>query len=147
MTEFYAVDMLDEKMSEIADELDRPEYENIILEAQTILDSSPYPLVDISENDTSYILRAELPGFNKNDIEITYKNQVLSLKGERSANEDTKGSNLLSERFTGKFVRRFAFADAIATDKIRAQYRNGILKITLPKAESAKPKEISIRTK
>ena len=103
------------------------------------------PFVDIFENADAVVVKAELPGMNLKDIEVRLENNVLMLKGERHFEKETKEENYHRvEREYGTFSRAFSLPTAVKEDKVVAEYKDGILKITLPKKEEAKPKAIKI---
>lgn len=103
------------------------------------------PSVDIFENDNEVIIKAELPGMNAKDIEVRLENNVLMLKGERHFEKEAKEENYHRiEREYGSFSRSFALPTAVDGDKVLAEYKDGILKIVLPKKEEKKPKSIKI---
>lgn len=103
------------------------------------------PSVDISETEDEVVVTAELPGMSKEDIKISLQDNVLYLKGEKKQEKESKGKNFHRiERRYGSFQRAFSLPVAVITDKIKANYRNGVLTIRLPKAEEAKPKEIPV---
>jgi HSP20 family protein len=103
------------------------------------------PSVDIFENDNEVIFKAELPGMNAKDIEVRLENNVLMLKGERRFEKETKEENYHRiEREYGTFSRSFALPSAVDADKVSAEYKDGILKVMLPKKEEIKPKPIKI---
>ena len=104
------------------------------------------PLVDISETEDAIEVMAEVPGMKKEDIKISIQDNVLTLKGEKKQEEkETRGKNFHRvERSYGFFERSFSLPVSLKTDKIKASYKEGILTITLPKSEEAKPKGISI---
>ena len=103
------------------------------------------PSVDIFENDNEVIFKAELPGMNAKDIEVKLENNVLMLKGERRFEKETKEENYHRiAREYGTFSRSFALPTAVNADKVTAEYKDGILKVTLPKKEEIKPKPIKI---
>src|SRR5437870_9250357 len=103
------------------------------------------PSVDIFENDNEVVLKAELPGMNAKDIEVRLENNVLMLKGERRFEKETKEENYHRiEREYGTFSRSFALPTAVNGDKVIAEYKDGVLKIVLPKKEETKPKPIKI---
>jgi HSP20 family protein len=106
------------------------------------------PAVDIVENNDNYILKAELPGMNKDDVKITLENNLLTIRGEKK-NEYAKkeGNYHRVERSYGSFERTFTIPGSIKSNDIDAQYNNGILTLTLPKAEEAKPKMIDVKVK
>lgn len=106
------------------------------------------PAVDIMEQETSFIIKAELPGVDKNDVKITVQNDVLTIKGEKKQESEKKGENYhRTERLYGSFQRSFTLPAIIANEKIDAAYNNGVLMLTLPKLEVAKPKEIEVKVK
>ena len=103
------------------------------------------PSVDIFENDNEIVFKAELPGMNPKDIEVKLENNVLMLKGERRFEKETKEENYHRiEREYGNFSRSFALPSAVEGDKVTAEYKDGVLKVTLPKKEEIKPKPIKI---
>lgn len=105
------------------------------------------PAVDIFEKEDTLVLRAELPGMKEKDIDIHVENGVLTLRGERKREEDVKGENFhRTERFYGTFARTFAMPTTVDVSKIRASYKDGVLEVVLPKAETAMPKRIDIKT-
>jgi len=103
------------------------------------------PRVDLSETEDAYIIRMDLPGVNKEDISINYQDGTLTVSGERKLEQKEEGENFYHvERVYGRFVRSFTFPKDIDADKIQAKYENGVLIITVPKAEANKPKTIKI---
>lgn len=103
------------------------------------------PPVDVAEEGDNLILKAELPGMKEEDIEIEFENGVLTLKGERSFETDKSERNYHRiERSYGKFVRSFNLPRSVDADAIEANYENGVLEITIPKREEAKPRQIRI---
>ena len=103
------------------------------------------PSVDITENDANFIVKAELAGLNKDDINVSLKNDVLTIKGEKSSvNDAEKDDFKISERRYGKFVRSFKLPSKVDRDKIDASYKDGVLTLELPKIEEAVPKNIEI---
>jgi len=104
------------------------------------------PQVDVIENKDAYILKAELPGVNKNDVKITLHENVLTLRGEKKQESEQKDSNFHRvERSYGIFERSFTLPTGVKSDKIDASYKDGVLTVTLPKVEEAKPKEIEVK--
>jgi len=103
------------------------------------------PSVDIFETDNEVVVKAEMPGMNANDIDVRLENNVLTLKGERYFEKDAKEENYHRiEREYGTFTRSFALPRTVNGDKVSAEYRDGILKIVLPKKEETKPKAIKV---
>jgi len=106
------------------------------------------PAVDIYETPDSIVLQAELPGLSKDDIDIQVRDNVLTLKGERRSEKEVKEGNYLRvERAYGGFQRAFTLPAAVQADKIRAVFKDGVLDVSIPKVEEAKPKQIKIDVK
>jgi HSP20 family protein len=104
------------------------------------------PALDVYEDKDHIVVTAELPGMRKEDIDVTLHDGSLSISGERKSEKEFKEAEVYrAERFVGRFQRTIALPVPVATDKIKAQYQDGVLTITLPKAEEAKPKQISIQ--
>jgi HSP20 family protein len=104
-----------------------------------------YPKVDIYDNDESLVITAELPGIDKKDIDIDVKGGVLTLKGERSFDREVKEEKYYCrERTFGKFERVFRVPVDVDPEKISADYKDGILRIDIPKPEEQKPKQIAV---
>ena len=103
------------------------------------------PVVDIYDNDDTIVIKAELPGMDKKDIDIDIKDRVLTIKGERSHDNEVKEENYhRRERSFGTFHRSFRLPADTDADKIKADYKDGVLKIDIPKPEKRKPKQITI---
>jgi HSP20 family protein len=103
------------------------------------------PAVDIFETEDVLTLKADLPDVNIADIDVRVENQTLTLRGQRNfeKEENVKGYHRI-ERSYGEFVRSFALPTTLDTDKIGAEYTNGVLTITLPKKEAAKPRQVKV---
>lgn len=105
------------------------------------------PAVDIYQDSDKYVVKAELPGMKKEDIEVSLDGNTLTIFGERKQEEEKKeGENYRSERFFGRFQRSITLPDEVQANKIEATYKDGVLNVTLPKAEGAKPKQIQVKT-
>jgi HSP20 family protein len=103
------------------------------------------PPVDIYEDGDSLVLKAELPGINPDDVEIRVEDNTLYLKGERKFEKEVKEQNYHRvERSYGTFTRTFSLPNSIQADKVAASYKDGVLTLTMPKKEEAKPKTIKI---
>ena len=103
------------------------------------------PPVDILESKDSYLIRAELPGMKKEDFNLELHDATLTLSGQRKFEEPANDVEYHRvERVTGRFSRSFYLPQTVKSDAINATYRDGILEIHLPKAEEAKPKQITI---
>jgi HSP20 family protein len=110
--------------------------------------SSWTPAVDIAEHDNEYSVKVELPGVNKDDVKLTFENNILTIRGEKKQEKETKKENYHRvERSYGSFQRSFTLPAAVKADKIDASYKDGILTVSLPKAEEAKPKQIEVKVK
>jgi HSP20 family protein len=106
------------------------------------------PPVDIYETPESIVLKAELPGVSRENIEIQVQDNTLTLKGERKFEREVKDENYLRiERSYGAFQRAFSLPAVIQQERIKAVFKDGVLEVTLPKAEEARPKQIKIDVK
>ena len=115
------------------------------MEGDELAMTSWNPVVDIYDNDSNIVIKAELPGMDKKDIVIDLKDRVLTLKGERSLENEVKEENYYKrERAFGKFHRAFTLPAGLNQDKIKADFKDGVLKIDIPKPEEEKPKQITI---
>lgn len=103
------------------------------------------PPVDIYETDHALVMKAELPGFSKDDISIELKDNTLFIKGERKRQDEVSESNYhRTERVYGAFQRSFQLPITVEHDKIQASYKDGILELHLPKTPAAQPKRIAV---
>ena len=106
------------------------------------------PALDIYETEKEIVLKADLPGIKLDDVDIRVENNVLSVRGERRFEKEVKEDNYHRvERTYGNFVRTFTLPNTVDADKIAAAYDNGVLRITMPKREEARPKQIRITPK
>ena len=106
------------------------------------------PAVDIFETADNIVMKAELPGVSRENIDIQVRDNTLTLKGERKFEREVKDENYLRiERSYGAFQRAFSLPTVIQQDKIKAVSKDGVLEVTLPKAELAKPKQVKIDVK
>ena len=103
------------------------------------------PNVDIYENKDSIVLEAELPGMNREDFELTVENNVLTLRGERRFEKKDEADNYHRvERAYGSFTRSFTLPQTVSSEKAAAEYKNGVLRVTLQKREEVKARRIEI---
>jgi HSP20 family protein len=103
------------------------------------------PAVDLYEKDDSFVIKAELAGVDKENITIDLKDRVLTLSGERSNDNEVNEDNFYRrERTYGKFRRAFSLPADVDSDKIKAEFKDGVLQIEVPKPEESKPKQITI---
>lgn len=104
------------------------------------------PSVDIKEDRSKYTVMADLPGVEDKDLSVTLENNILCIKGERHFESKEKEEGFSrTERFEGQFYRRFTLPEAIEGSKIQADYKKGVLHITIPKREAAQAKKIEIK--
>jgi HSP20 family protein len=104
------------------------------------------PLTDVTEDKDNYLLSLDIPGVPKENVKISYTNGQLVISGERKLEKENKEKNYYRvERSYGRFYRSFNLPQEIKEDQIEASFKDGQLNITIPKAEKAKPKEISIK--
>ena len=116
-----------------------------LLPSEEVSNRTWMPPVDIQETADSYRLTAELPGLTREDINLTLENNVLRLTGERKFEKDAKKEGYHRiERTYGAFSRAFTLPSQVSHDKVEAAFENGLLTITVPKAEQAKPRKIAI---
>ena len=113
-------------------------------EALTVAEWSP--LVDITEDEKEYLIKAELPETKKENVRLTVENDVLAISGERKFEKEEKGKKYHRiERAYGSFVRSFSLPEDSDGSKVSADYKEGVLYVHLPKSEKAKPKAIEIK--
>ena len=104
------------------------------------------PPVDITEDDKEYLVKAELPEVKKEEVKVTVQDNVLSITGERKFEKEEKGKKYHRvERAYGKFERTFTLPDGADASKISAEFKDGVLKVHLPKSEKAKPKAVEVK--
>ena len=103
------------------------------------------PPLDLYEDKENFVLKAELPGVNKEDVNVSIQDGCLSISGERKTESKTEDAEVRhTERFFGRFQRTISLPATVVADKVKAQYKDGMLTITLPKTEAAKPKQIDV---
>ncbi len=104
------------------------------------------PPVDITETPEAYILEADLPGVEKTNLEVTCVDNVVTLKGERrNVKKEEDGGCFRAERRYGRFERSFEIPGGFENDRVEAAFTDGVLRVTLPKREETKPKQISVK--
>ncbi|MCP4356737.1 MAG: Hsp20/alpha crystallin family protein [Chloroflexi bacterium] len=102
--------------------------------------------LDVAENEDAYVVKASLPGINAEDVKLTIEDNVLSIKGEMKADETMdEGQYHVRERRSGSFSRSIRFPVLVNGDAVEATFENGVLTLTVPKAEEVKPKRIEIK--
>ncbi len=104
------------------------------------------PLVDITEDEKEYVVKAEIPEMKKEDIKLNVEDNVLSITGERKYEKEEKGKKYHRvERAYGSFMRSFTLPEDADSSKVNAEYKDGLLKVHLPKSEKAKPKATEVK--
>ena len=113
-------------------------------EAMTVAEWSP--LVDITEDEKEYLIKADLPEVKKEDVKLTVQDDVMSISGERKYEKEEKGKKYHRvERAYGSFMRSFTLPEDADGSKVSAEYKDGVLKVHLPKSEKTKPKSIEVK--
>jgi HSP20 family protein len=140
---FHNVGSVQNRMSRMFDEAFRGQ--PVGSEDDWALGGNWAPAVDIFEHEGNIVLKAELPGVDAKGVDIRVENNVLSLRGERKFESEVKREDYHRvERAYGTFSRSFTLPNVVDTEKIEAKYKDGVLRVTLPQKEEAKPKQISI---
>ena len=106
------------------------------------------PTCDIYETDNEIVVKAELPEVKKEDVNVSIENNILTIRGERNLSEETKRENYHRlERSYGEFSRSFTLPSFVDGGKVNAEFKDGMLRVTMPKREEAKPKQIEVKVK
>ncbi len=104
------------------------------------------PAIDLYEDENEYVVEAELPGLKQDEIKVSVEDDILTISGEKKREKEVKEENLYrSERFYGKFERQIVLPQNTDKENIKASYKNGVLKVVIPKKEEAKPKKVDIK--
>jgi HSP20 family protein len=112
-------------------------------ESMTVADWSPS--ADITETDAAYLIKAEIPGVNKQDVKVTVQDGMLTIQGERKMEKEEKGKKFHRvECSYGSFVRSFRMPDDVDENSVNAEFKDGMLNVTLAKSAKAKPKSINV---
>ena len=132
---------LQDRMNRLFDESVR----NVRTGDEALSSATWSPAVDIYETANEVVVKAELPEVNQSDIDIQVENNTLTLRGERKLDKETKQENFHRiERAYGVFSRSFTLPSTVDQERIKADYKDGILRISLPKREASKPKQIKV---
>ncbi|MGD2136050.1 MAG: Hsp20/alpha crystallin family protein [Gemmatimonadales bacterium] len=128
----------------------RSEFDRMLGRREAGVTSAWCPVVDVHESKDELVLHAELPGMRPEHVDVSVENGVLTISGEKKqevekGDEDTDYH--LIERRYGRFERRFSMPRTVDAEQVDAEFSNGVLRITLPKAEAAKPRKIEIKAK
>lgn len=106
------------------------------------------PAIDLSEDKDNVILKADLPGLNREDIRVSIDDNILTIKGERKSENEKKGKNFQRiERFSGYFQRSLDLGESVDPGKVKASYKNGVLEVILPKTEQKKSEVVDVEVK
>lgn len=113
---------------------------------ETMIVADWTPSVDIQETEGEYLIKAEIPDVKKEDVKVTVEEGVLTIQGQRRQEKEDKGTKYHRiERSYGSFARTFSLPDVIEADKVKAEFKDGVLNLHLPKSEKAKPKAIEVK--
>ena len=130
------------RLTDLRDEIDRF-FESPIARTSEYLGWAP--AFDVYEEKDNFVVKAELPGMKKEDINVSLHDGDLIISGERKSETKSEGTEIYrAERFFGKFQRSVSLPASVAAAKVSAEYKDGVLTVTLPKAEEAKPKQIEV---
>ena len=104
------------------------------------------PLVDIAEDEKEYLIKVELPEVQKDDVKVTVENGTLTISGQRKAEKEEKNRKFHRvERYYGRFERSFSIPDDAESDQVKAEFKDGVLRVHLAKSEKARPKQIEVK--
>lgn len=104
------------------------------------------PLVDIAEDSKEYLIKVELPEVNKDDVKVTVENGTLTISGERKGEKEENGRKFHRvERYYGRFERNFSIPDDAEGENVKAEFKDGVLRVHLAKSEKARPKQIEVK--
>ncbi len=117
-------------------------------EDPTLLGGQWSPAVDIHDSKDNFLVKVDLPGLKKEEIDLSVEDNTLTIRGEKKRDNEVKDDNYYrSERYYGAFCRQLVLPVAVDSTKVEAVYKDGVLKLTLPKKEEAKPKQIKVDIK
>jgi HSP20 family protein len=128
----------------------RNEFDRLLGRADTGVTGAWSPVVDVHETTDTIVIRAELPGLAPSDVDVSVENGTLSISGEKKQEieEGKDGTEYhVVERRYGRFERRFSLPRSVDPSKVAAEFKHGVLTVTLPKAEAAKPRRVEIQGK
>jgi HSP20 family protein len=135
------------RLSDLRDQIDRlfeMPFSDLAQTSQLL--SGWTPALDMHEDKDKFTIEVELPGMKREDIDISLHDGCISISGERKSEDKHEDTDIYrAERFVGRFQRTVELPASVAVDKVKAQYKDGILSVTLPKTEEAKPKQIEVQ--
>jgi HSP20 family protein len=115
--------------------------------SEPVLGSSNLPAVDVRETDSEYLMEVELPGLTEKDVEVKLEKSLLTISSSKEqSKEEKKNGYVMRERRQSRFSRSFVLPEGIDSEKIAAEFKNGVLNLTFPKAPAAKPKTIEVKS-
>ncbi len=119
---------------------------NLTAEDENITVPEWAPLVDIAEDEKEYLIKVELPEVQKEDVKVTVESGTLTISGERKAEKEQKGRKFHRvERFYGRFERSFSIPEDAEAGDVKAEFKDGVLRVHLTKSEKARPKQIEVK--
>jgi HSP20 family protein len=131
------------RLTDLRDEIDRL-FESPVSRATEFL--SWAPAFDVYEEKDNFVVKAELPGMKKEEINVSLHDGDLIISGERKSETKSEGTEVYrAERYFGKFQRTVSLPPTVAANNVKAEYKDGILTVTLPKSEEAKPRQIEVK--
>ncbi len=114
---------------------------------EPVFGGSILPAVDVRETDSEYLMEVELPGLTEKDVEVKLEKSLLTISSSKEqSKEEKKNGYVMRERRQSRFSRSFVLPEGIDSEKIAAEFKNGVLNLTFPKAPAAKPKTIEVRS-
>ena len=135
------------EMEELVDRYNRSARKSLVKHDDKTFEVGDWmPAVDISETEDAFVVKAELPGVDKDDVNVKIENGILTIRGEKKTKAEDKKNHRIECTY-GSFVRSFTLPQTTKSDSIEAEYKNGILNLTIPKSEEVKPKEIEVKIK
>jgi len=131
-------------LAEIREEMNRM-FDTSLRRRGNLLESAFAPAIDVVEEKDNFLVKADLPGLSKDDVSVAVQDNFLTIKGERKYDWEKKESNFYhQERVYGQFIRTVELPTRVDAGKVLATFKDGVLHVTLPKSEEAKPKEIKV---
>ena len=119
---------------------------NLTNDEESITVAEWAPLVDIAEDDKEYLIKVELPEVQKDDVKVAVESGTLTISGERKVEKEEKGRRFHRvERYYGRFERSFTIPDDAESDNVKAEFKDGVLRVHLAKSEKARPKQIEVK--
>jgi HSP20 family protein len=141
MERLLEMENMSDRINRLLSERARPEHE----QEESMSSVNWVPAMDVVETDIEYQIRAELPGVDKQNVKISVEEGVLTIAGHREQEREEKGKRFHRiERAYGRFARKFTVPDIVDATKVSADFKNGVLTITMPKSEKARPKAIEV---